>query len=352
MNRLKLKKLNESGMASILITMFLIIIMSLMVMAMSKNANREQRQSLDRQLSDQAFYNAMTGINDWARYITSGATTVSQKSACTNTGFTNPPSSTIDGVGTGNNSVTCVMYNTAPGDLQYSLSLDKGATVKLQSSSAIDTITFNFSSSDSSSTNGDCFPGITTMPTGVNAGCNVGGLEVNLVDLTSYTRDNLRNNNFIGYFLPSTSGTSNPIVPKANGTNPANQGLKTPVKCTATGCSFSITIPSSSAPMMLHMKALYLGSKVSITASSGPNKVSFNGAQLMIDATGKAEDVLRRVQVRLPLNNEYNTTDISLRTVQDICKQFKVTKTDTFTNSVLTGTTFGIDDISTCGGLN
>ncbi|MCA9330399.1 hypothetical protein KDA11_07130, partial [Candidatus Saccharibacteria bacterium] len=67
-NHLSIKH-NEQGIVSIFVTIIIILLMSLIILAMVRNATREGRQSLDRQLSDQAFYNAESGINDWTKFI-------------------------------------------------------------------------------------------------------------------------------------------------------------------------------------------------------------------------------------------------------------------------------------------
>lgn len=327
---LKLKRLNESGMVSIIVTMVLIIVMSLMVMAMTKNANREQRQSLDRQLSDQAFYNAMTGINDWDKYIKDNAITTGSKSNCDIS--SGQPAKQIDG----NNSVSCVTYNTTPGNLQYSISPEKGATVKLSpSSGTVDKITFKVVTKDTGNTNPDCgFSDLAQLPTSVS--CNVGAIEVNLISTASYKRDDLRNNNFVGYFFPRMPGATGSIG-LASGKGAANQGTKQYMNCTSSGCIMNITGVglTSAQPMYLHIKSLYKASSVSLTGyDSSGNIIPFSGAQLLIDSTGKAEDVLRRVQVRKPLNSQYVSTDMSIATVKDLCKLLKVEKKDKYVNGV------------------
>ncbi len=46
---------DERGLAAVVVTVFVMIILSLVVLAFSQVARREQRQALDRQLSTQAF---------------------------------------------------------------------------------------------------------------------------------------------------------------------------------------------------------------------------------------------------------------------------------------------------------
>lgn len=67
---------NQEGIVAIIVAVILTVLMSLIILAISQNANREQRQALDRQLSDQAFYNAESGVNDLANYLYKNIATV------------------------------------------------------------------------------------------------------------------------------------------------------------------------------------------------------------------------------------------------------------------------------------
>jgi Tfp pilus assembly protein PilX len=66
---------NQDGMASILITILMMIVVSLVVLGFSQVTRTEQRESLNRQLSMQAFYAAESGINDAYSVISSDIST-------------------------------------------------------------------------------------------------------------------------------------------------------------------------------------------------------------------------------------------------------------------------------------
>ena len=65
--------------------------------------------------------------------------------------------------------------------------------------------------------------------------------------------------------------------------------------------------------------------KISATSASG-GELRLVGAQAVIDSTGKAQDVLRRLQVRVPLS--YSTknelSDYSIEMNLSLCKRFSV----------------------------
>jgi hypothetical protein len=75
-----------------------------------------------------------------------------------------------------------------------------------------------------------------------------------------------------------------------------------------------------------------LASSVTISATDGGsnNPLLLVGSQALIDATGKAQDVLKRVQVRTPLTPSSGIPsypDYALETTDSICKRFQVTNT-------------------------
>src|SRR5262245_28445627 len=61
-HRLKLMP-NQSGMAAIIVTLIIMIVLSLITLGFARIVNREQRQVADRQLNTQAFYAAESGVS-------------------------------------------------------------------------------------------------------------------------------------------------------------------------------------------------------------------------------------------------------------------------------------------------
>ena len=54
---------NQDGLVSIIIVVILMIVISIIVLSFAKVVRNEQRQTLDRQLSTQAYYAAESGVN-------------------------------------------------------------------------------------------------------------------------------------------------------------------------------------------------------------------------------------------------------------------------------------------------
>jgi hypothetical protein len=99
----------------------------------------------------------------------------------------------------------------------------------------------------------------------------------------------------------------------------------TPKKCVLT-YQFDIGQVPAGTVMFLRLKSVYRPNAVSVSAKYGiTNTVAnFSRAQVMIDSTGKATDVLRRIQVRVPLKTQFNFPESAIKTKESICKLFEV----------------------------
>lgn len=340
--RIKLKKLNDQGMVSIIVTMVLIIVMTLVVLAMSQNAVREQRQSLDRQLSDQAFYNAESGINDWVEYLYKNPDAKNVENDCDKSEFLSPPPLSPNITSDGNNKYTCLLYDKTPKTIILNpLTITEPKTIPITPHINLNSLTFTWKSTGSNNAVGGCPSGAPSpLPSTLASGgpCTVGGLRVDLVDPggAAINRDNLRTSNFIGYFLPSrNSGPASTVgYPSGKGTpgvasSIENQGVISVAACDASECKLTINAINLLAnnTFFLHLRSIYEDNNVTISGTRADGtSVNFIGAQIMLDSTGKSSDVLRRVQVRVGATSQYEGTDFSLRTADSICKLISVNK--------------------------
>jgi hypothetical protein len=92
--------------------------------------------------------------------------------------------------------------------------------------------------------------------------------------------------------------------------------------CSSTDCQATISLGSNDYYM--RVTTLY-ETNSELTVSAG--KVPFYDAQAIIDSTGKAQDVLRRVLVAVDLTdaNDYQVPSGAIITENSVCKQFEVT---------------------------
>lgn len=333
MNLKLTKKLfsNQQGVASILVAVVLMLVMSLIVLAMSQNAQREQRQSLDRQLSDQAFYNAESGINDAAAYLYQNPGAGIDKTDCSTQlpGIDNK----IDGAA-GVNKYTCLLYDKAPKSVQFdNISTSAPKVVPIQAvndaGASVNISTLTVSWDDTANRNGDingsCSfnSGAPTLPNS----CNYGGLRFEIIS-PSENRDLIRQRAFISFLLPHANAGNNISVATSN--YPNNQGIISGTNCSGgvgvRRCSKTITDIGRNN-LYVNLRSLYRPVNVSISGTdTDGSAIRFKDAQIMIDATGKANDVLRRVQVRIPANSQFDYPGFALQSKDSICKVLEVRK--------------------------
>ncbi len=343
------KQLNEEGIVSIVITLIIMIILSLIVTGFAQLARREQREALDRQLSAQANYAAESGINAFIDVLPNINVDLSPKreSCDQNVSFKAPidqnknpfdAASAQLGQSGSNSSYTCLLYDTKPETLIGSVSTDSVFTVPLstQTSDGLSANLQNLTLSWVNNANGSSairngavagqFPNKTTW--GSN---NVGALRVDLIPLGVLSQDTLDSATKTFILYPVSSGQ------KTKDKNDIGRGDVIGVQC-SNECKFTVT-NLDKPNYILRVKSLYTPSKVTINSNSAidgtgtPNK--FVNAQVEVDSTGKATDVLKRIKVRLPFNPKKPTDiavgvrpDYVLSSNETICKKMELTASD------------------------
>lgn len=331
----------ERGMVSILVTMLLMIVISLIVLGFAQISRRNQRQALDRQLSTQAFYAAEAGIND-ARNLIKGAlisgSAIPPKSDCTpGSGATllfygglaaslDPPKNTV--------SYSCLMVDPTPKVLQYNDIGTTGTIIPMTSLSGanLSTLKLSISTKDRSLHPANGCPSSvnasfskTTVWTTTN--CGFGVFRFDLVPTTgSLSSSGLQDKTMTSFLVPMSSGGVSTVAYPAAPPASRNGNNRVAMACGDTGCTMTITGLSANQYYM-RVTSLYkeVGLVITGTDSSG-NPILFKDAQAVIDATGKAQDVLRRVQVHVPLTtaNSNQLSDYGLVSTDAICKRFAI----------------------------
>lgn len=93
-------------------------------------------------------------------------------------------------------------------------------------------------------------------------------------------------------------------------------------------CSAVVPLSSSSSAntTLLRITSLYRGAhyRVTMQNNTGSN-LPFKGVQAVVDATGRASDIFRRVEARVDLTPAAPYPDAAVETGDDLCKAFFVT---------------------------
>jgi Tfp pilus assembly protein PilX len=323
-------------MISIMTTMILIIVISLIVLGFASLSRRNQREALDRQLSTQAFYAAESGVNDARARITQAINanaTVPEKTTCTGTAsgfYTASPD--IDAAA--NVRYSCLLVDPSPTVLRYGDVGTNSVVIPLTASSGtFSRIQLDWQSKVSGNPLSGCPGTVNAFTTTGGWSCGYGVLRFDLVrtDGTFGASDLQNNRTMTTFAVPVTGGTTS--IPFAAGT--ANGNVRAGTTCTTDGCRLSVSGLTSSS-YYLRVSSVYRNVSMQVRGfNSLNNAIEIQGAQATIDATGRAQDVLRRIQVSVPLSadSQNQVSDYALQSTDSICKRYSVMD-DYFDNDV------------------
>lgn len=382
---------NEDGIIAIVVTVIVLVVISITTLGFAQLSRREVRQTLDRQLSSEANYAAESGINE-AIYAINGDTTTTPKrpplktakTDCTpDTGLGIAPvhwsptgqtmtlpaiyaSPAVLGGISSSSQYTCLLVDPSPPNLEYSaVTEDKSvrADFKLTDSAgaatAANKIVIGWSGSKNFVPAGTItFPSKSNWTPGGVAGIYAPILRVDLTNLKNgasdnYSRDYMINNTYTGFFYPTGSPTNTPgNTPFGNGSG-VNRGEIVSGSCKdRTGlslppgtvlelpqnCNVVINVSGlSSDHFLLRLKSIYDTSRVTVKAEDSASKLlKINGGQILIDATGRATDVLRRQQVRISAQPPV-FSDYAVLSSDSICKRLFTSTSGTNVDSSVVG---------------
>jgi len=324
---------NETGLVSITVTVILMLVITITVLSFAQVIRREQRQAVDNQLNSQAYYAAESGINDLRQYIKDHyATQVPpEKKVCGSTPEY-PLSGTVDGTKT---LYSCLLVTGSPKSLKYDLSPSAASKVFPVNAGAnvISAVELTWTPSTSVNPLGSC---PTTVSPNLNAAtawpCNgYGIIRVDMVPVTALTRAAMMAGTFTAFVTPTANTPGGATVSYTGaGANvyggAANQEARPAAYCDAVNCKIRITNLPVTVPAtnyFVRVSAIYRPTTLSVVAKNSLGQdLGLTGAQVMLDSTGRANDVLRRIQVRIPLVNDGLHADYGIQTTDSLCKQF------------------------------
>ncbi len=352
---------NQDGFAALVVALIIIIVLSLITVGFAQLMRNDQAAALSKQLSSQAYYAAESGVNDAYEAYTHGFNV--SKSSCSSN-VTGPGSQYLNTTNnnvnsTTNTSVTCLLMNPDPpnviiGDINNSQPI----VIEMQGCST---------TGGSSPGSPQCTNGSPTSVSKINiqwndandnnslapncsqftpAGSTTGDwnyqnlLRIELIPLSlndTLNRDFLINHTYTAYLCPNNSigqGNYYTIGPSSSpGIGLSASFSGNPVGNTGSGDILNASCPNSTSPCSVTLNVGNLTDKIGnhystyllVLRSVYPNPITSditmygnsanpNGnatpldiadAQLLVDSTGKAQNVLKRIQVRIPETNQY-----------------------------------------------
>lgn len=317
---------DQRGMASFMVTTVLILVIALIIIGFSQVARRNQREVLDRQLSTQAFYAAESGVN--------GAISVIRNSMATGILPQNKTNCEPDSVYTqqvqldGEDvEITCLLVSTQISSLYYMGITENSPTVVpviSASGAPISQITMTWRTKSGDTTPSQNCTGNGQFRNKTNWQCGHGVLRADLASMPNGSPDQIAMSTFFDpYERSSVSEATAPVVLRSSG------GGMVRAYCSDAGgdpkCMAKIT--GLDAPTYyMGLRSIYHDSTVTITAQD-INGLSIDlTGQVLIDVTARAQDVLRRVQVRVPLETRENAglPGYAIESSGSLCKRFAV----------------------------
>lgn len=381
--------LNERGFASIVIALVMILVLALLTIGFAQLARREQQTALDKQLANQAYYAAESGVNDAQQDIVSGAIcdgsikitpacpTATTTDASSTTCMT-PAGSPLGGTGAGGSvaplpataltanpnlsqqngdSYSCLLVNLSPDKVKWpDTPPNTGQYLNFSTTASLNSVTIQWSSHDGQNT---FVPGSSTFSPGQFPSLNTWKkgsyppvVQFSITPTTTLSRSSLISQTFNVYLYPANdtnitddTGKQTAGTVAANSTQVAedltDQGQIVSGDCgkdatNPTACSVTITGLPGGQSYSVHFISYYDTASVNMGGSTCPGgvctPVKFIG-QAQIDVTGKAHNVLKRLQAQLQITYKHDGTvtgagnqptlpDEPLE-AQNICKRFQ-----------------------------
>ncbi len=374
----------QSGVASIFVVVFFMLLISIIVLSFVQIVNQDQRQATNADLYSSAYDSAQAGVEDAKRAldqyrrdcVVSGHSMSTTDCEAKYTSLVNGAFSStncgvflsklgtdlaLDSTNNGevnvatqgsqqdrdlNQAYTCLKVQLYTDDYTETLKNEQLTVVPLKAVADADpssiTIGWHVKSQDSATARVIPNEPTTTplpLPTkNTSWGNKPSVLRVQIVAVpkTTFSIDDIDDNSRVVYLYPNQTGTNSISLVNNDATRRSSKNSPVAIKCDSTvddyPCSVSITdfIPAHSANYMnyryyLLVKPFYNGTtfRAQMFNNSVPSELlKFDGVEPKIDSTGRANDVFRRVVSRVKFGAPDNLTGVDI--AQGICKNFQL----------------------------
>ncbi|HJP81159.1 MAG TPA: hypothetical protein VJ841_02065 [Candidatus Saccharimonadales bacterium] len=379
---IKTHRANEQGAVSLFVVIFAALLMTILTVSFIQLMLRDQQQATTSDLSQSAYDSAQAGVEDAKRLLIlnqsckSGAASSNVDCNKVYQALTPPSGSnetncdTLAAAGlvgetdgeskiqtnTGDlkldQAYTCVKIATDTDDYKGTLTAGQSTVVPIRGVSAFDTVELSWFSREDLSN-----PNNVTAKLPASRGGNielppVGSWDVDWPALlraqliqtgASFSLDQFdssqadKSNTNTLFLYPNDVGTNTPDFGKDDiRRSPLNAPklvrCDTNLSANAYACTATIKLPASidgqtgaNRNAYLHLGALYNDSHFQIKLRQGSTPVRFDSVQPIVDSTGRANDVFRRVQARVQLSSDYAYPDAAIDLQGDLCKNFTIT---------------------------
>lgn len=377
----------QSGAVSLFVVIFATLLMTVVTVGFIQLMLKDQQQSTANDLSRSAYDSAQAGVEDAKRLLVldqqcrNNAAPSSVNCAAIATALTpvvgqsETSCDTLSKAGlvgqTNNETIiqqnesdvnsakldqayTCVKIGVNTDDVKGSLSANESNIVSLHGAGVFDSVEVSwFSKDDVSSLPNQTigFPSVganvplppmgnkwqSNYPSLMRTQLMQTGANFKLSDFDDSQAGNKSDANTL-FLYPSATGVTNEDFALDARRSPTDMPQQ--VKCSSSFsnseyiCQAMIKLPSPidgnvvQRNAYLRLTSLYNVSHYKVRLLNGGNYIQFNQVQPIIDSTGRANDMFRRVQARVQLTGNFAYPDAALDLQGNLCKNFIVTDVD------------------------
>jgi len=305
----KITKLNELGIASMMFTIFIVLILSLIAIGFAFISRNDQRQTLDKTLSNQATYAAESAINKIQSLFREGVLERPEWTSCQTdasvpsvNNFRNKISEALPSADI---KITCLKWLSDLPQLVYDPVGSSPVVVPIFPTGDTGGLKITWQSKN----------GAKTDKTSATDSLTLRDNQIPTLRIAAAGEDTI-NRAGVVYLNPSTSGSGVSISYDAYASGLiANAACRDDDLCT-------VILNTGFFNGYLSIASLNGDSKVEISAKNG-DSVKFNRAQARVDVTARSQDVFKRLIGYVPLN------DTSWRpgfvaSADTLCKNYRV----------------------------
>jgi len=368
-----MSKFTTKGGASLFVVIFTTLVLTIISVGFTQLMLRNQDETQVSDLSQRAYNSALAGVEDAKRALVayakgdpkaaSAIDNHSQECSSVSQALTGDDPSAYKETQVGNSddnqAYTCVKITMQTDDYEGSVASDTPNVVPLEGTDKFNTITVSwFTASDAGATSDtanfyDPGAGLTTLPTvsewqnanpAEDGDTNPGGtpppiLRVQYIpyggDAEDLDSSSITKSAHTLFLYPYDTGTPT-VTPStlsfALDVRKNKDGKPMPTNCANSYsanldgiCEAKIAIPGDKAKGYLQITPLYNSTSFTVTLSKGANPVQFNGVEPIVDSTGRAADLFRRVSARVRVGGvSLPYPQASLNTSGNLCKNFSL----------------------------
>lgn len=341
---------DERGVVSIFIVIFAAIFMAIITVSFLSLMIRDQQQATNSELSQTAYDSAMSGVEDAKRAImlckqtpapsgidcsklASGkCTTLSdmhvvaapQTDADGNVEY---PLQGTEGSNTLNQAYTCVTIDTAPSAYKTMLAENTAKVIPLSVTAPASTMTLTWTMAQGKFTAGGVIGSLYNRGAWNSAGYPpmmraqlINGVTGSSTDSTSKTATK-----FLYPTITSIASAVDFATDKHNSSNSAAAASCSTSGATAQTCTVTLKMGGGSVAQngaYLVLTPIYSSANVTLTL---PSSSHFLGVQNVVDSTGRANNLFRRVQANVDLIPSPTYPSAELGLSGPLCKNFAIT---------------------------